>query len=90
MRLLDSEAAARLGRAWRESGYDRAAPRSCYGPDPGAAAERGDYRALLAACGDDAIGVWTRLFTIGIAVDERAAAEAFAPSASKRRCGAAC
>lgn len=89
MRLLDSEAAARLGRAWRESGYDRAAPRSCYGPDAGAAAERGDYRALLAACGDDAIGVWTRLFTIGIAVDERAAAEAFAPFSVEEalRCG---
>ncbi|HEU5129864.1 MAG TPA: class I SAM-dependent methyltransferase [Glycomyces sp.] len=79
MRLLDSEAAARLGEARRKSGFGRAAPSAVYGPDAAASAARGDYRALLAACGDDPLGVWTRLFTVGTAVPERAAAAAFAP-----------
>lgn len=79
MRLLQTEAAARLGEARRESGYRRAALSAVYGPDAAAEAERGDYRGLLAACGDDPLGVWTRLFTVGVAVDERAAAAAFAP-----------
>ncbi|WP_051393424.1 DUF7782 domain-containing protein [Glycomyces arizonensis] len=79
MQLLESEAAARLGLARRKSGYDRAALRRVYGPDAAAAADRADYRALLAACGDDPLGVWTRLFTVGVAASEAAAAEAFAP-----------
>lgn len=79
MRLLQTEAAARLGEARRESGYHRAALSAVYGRDAAAAAERGDYRGLLAACGDDPFGVWTRLFTVGVAVGERAAATALAP-----------
>ncbi|GAB3650615.1 class I SAM-dependent methyltransferase [Glycomyces tarimensis] len=79
MRLLETEAAARLGRARRESGHGRAALSAVYGPDAAEAADRGDFRGLLAACGDDPLGVWTRLFTVGTAVDERAATAALAP-----------
>ncbi|WP_051815724.1 methyltransferase [Glycomyces tenuis] len=38
-----------------------------------------DSRGLLAAADDDPIGVWTRLFTVGTVVEERAAAAALAP-----------
>ena len=79
MRLLARESATRLGTAWRKSGYDRAALRSAYGSEAAEAAGRGDHRALLAAAGDDPLGVWTRLFTVGAAVDRDAAAAAFAP-----------
>lgn len=79
MRLLEDDAAARLGEARRKSGFDRAALSAVYGPDAAAAAGRGDYRALLAACGDDPFDVWARLFTVGTAVPERAAAAALAP-----------
>lgn len=43
------------------------------------AADRADYRALLAACGDDPLGVWTRLFTIGVPVAQGPAEKALAP-----------
>ncbi|MEU6859434.1 methyltransferase [Glycomyces sp. NPDC046736] len=77
MRLLEAEAAARLGEALR--GFDRAALRRVYGPDAVDAADRGDYRALLAQCGDDRLGVWTRLFVIGVEVATEAAEAALAP-----------
>ncbi|GAB3222866.1 methyltransferase [Glycomyces halotolerans] len=79
MRLLEVGAAARLGEAWRKSGYHRAALSAVYGPDAAASSDRGDHRALLDSCGDDPLGVWTRLFTVGVEVDERAAADAIAP-----------
>nr|WP_277605470.1 class I SAM-dependent methyltransferase [Glycomyces sp. L485] len=77
--MLQTEAAARLGEARRESGFSRAALSAVYGPETAEAADRGDYRALLKACGDDPLSVWTRLFTVGTAVDERAAASALDP-----------
>ncbi|MFG3338911.1 methyltransferase [Glycomyces sp. NPDC048151] len=77
MRLLETEAAARLGEALR--GFRRAALSAVYGPETTAAADRGDYRALLARCGDDALGVWTRLFVVGVPVPRDAASKAFAP-----------
>ncbi|THV31258.1 methyltransferase [Glycomyces paridis] len=77
MRLLEAEAAARLGEALR--GFDRAALRRVCGPEGLAAADRGDYRALLARCGEDRIGVWARLFVAGVTVDAEAAANALAP-----------
>jgi SAM-dependent methyltransferase len=77
VRLLETEAAARLGEA--REGFSRAALSAVYGPESLAAADRGDYRALLARCGDDRLGVWTRLFTVGVPVAAEAAAKAFAP-----------
>jgi len=77
VRLLKTEAAARLGEALR--GFDRAALSAVYGPETMAAADRGDYRALLRLAGDDRTGVWTRLFVVGVPVPREAAAEAFAP-----------
>nr|WP_255672668.1 methyltransferase [Glycomyces amatae] len=75
--MLETEAAARLGEA--REGFSRAALSAVYGPEAVAAADRGDYRALLAQCGDDRLGVWTRLFVIGAPVPAEAAAAAFAP-----------
>ncbi|GAA1668981.1 methyltransferase [Glycomyces endophyticus] len=77
MRLLQTDAAARLGEALR--GFRRAALSAVSGPEPLAAADRGDYRALLAACGDDPLGVLTRLFTAGVPVPAALAADALAP-----------
>jgi methylase of polypeptide subunit release factors len=77
VRLLETEAAARLGEACE--GFSRAALSAVYGPEPIAAADRGDYRALLTLCGNDRLGVWTRLFVIGVPVTRDAAAAAFAP-----------
>lgn len=79
VRLLENEAAARLGLARRESGYGRAALSAAYGPEAAAAADRADHRGLLAAAGDDPLGTWTRLFAVGTTVSDQAAAEAFAP-----------
>ncbi|WP_205327689.1 methyltransferase [Glycomyces sp. YM15] len=77
MRLLETEAAARLGEAFR--GFRRAALSAVYGRTAMAAADRGDYRALLAQCEDDRLGVWTRLFVIGVPVPADAASAALAP-----------
>ncbi|MFC3495079.1 DUF7782 domain-containing protein [Glycomyces rhizosphaerae] len=77
MRLLETEAAARLGEA--RKGFSRAALSAVYGRSAMAAADRGDYRALLQLAGDDRLGVWTRLFVIGVPVPRAAAEEAFAP-----------
>jgi hypothetical protein len=77
VRLLESEAAARLGEALR--GFRRAALRRVYGPEALAAADRGDYRALLAQCGDDPLEVLTRLFVVGVPVPAADAANALAP-----------
>ncbi|SDD20913.1 methyltransferase [Glycomyces harbinensis] len=77
MRLLQDEAAARLGEA--REGFSRAALSAVYGPASLAAADRGDYRTLLARCGDDRLGVWARLFVVGVPVPAEAAAKAFAP-----------
>ncbi|MCC3762180.1 class I SAM-dependent methyltransferase [Glycomyces sp. TRM65418] len=77
MRFLPTEAAARLGEA--REGFSRAALSAVYGPAAVHAADRGDYRSLLARCGDDRLGVWTRLFVIGVPVGRDAAAAAFAP-----------
>jgi methylase of polypeptide subunit release factors len=77
VRLLETEAAARLGEA--RKGFSRAALSAVYGRSAMAAADRGDYRALLALAGHDRLGVWTRLFVIGVPVPREAAAEAFAP-----------
>ncbi|MFB9659396.1 methyltransferase [Glycomyces mayteni] len=77
MRLLEAEAAARLGLALR--GFDRAALRRVYGPEAVAAADRGDYRALLARCGDDPLGVQARLWVAGVPVPAAAVADALAP-----------
>ncbi|MEU6249874.1 methyltransferase [Glycomyces sp. NPDC047010] len=87
MRLLEAEAAARLGRALR--GFDRAALRRVYGPDAVAAADRGDYRALLAQCGDDPLGVRARLWVAGVPVPAAAVAGALAPFTldEARECG---
>ncbi|SDK67365.1 Methyltransferase small domain-containing protein [Glycomyces sambucus] len=77
MRLLQTDAAARLGEALR--GFRRAALSAVHGPEALAAADRGDYRALLAQCGDDPHGVLTRLFTVGVPVPAADAANALAP-----------
>jgi len=77
VRLLETEAAARLGEA--RKGFNRAALSAVYPADALRAADRGDYRALLALAGHDRLGVWTRLFVIGVPVPREAAAEAFAP-----------
>ncbi|NUQ88091.1 MAG: hypothetical protein HOQ43_06465, partial [Glycomyces artemisiae] len=77
MRLLQTDAAARLGEALR--GFRRAALSAHYGPDALAAADRGDYRALLYQCGDDPLGVFTRLFVAGVTVDAEAVSNALAP-----------
>ncbi|RRS02058.1 DUF7782 domain-containing protein [Glycomyces terrestris] len=77
MRLLQTDAAARLGEALR--GFRRAALSAVHGPETLAAADRGDYRALLAQCGDDPLGVLTRLFVAGVPVPAAAAANALAP-----------
>jgi methylase of polypeptide subunit release factors len=77
VRLLETEAAARLGEALR--GFRRAALSAVCTPEALAAADRGDYRALLAQCGDDALGVFTRLFVVGVPVPAGAAANALAP-----------
>lgn len=87
MRLLETEAAARLGEAFR--GFRRAALSAVYGEDAMAAADRGDYRALLAQCGDDRLGVLTRLFVIGVPVPGEEAVSALAPLGfdEARECG---
>ncbi|MEU5870050.1 class I SAM-dependent methyltransferase [Glycomyces sp. NPDC047369] len=77
MRLLQTDAAARLGEALR--GFRRAALSAHYGPESLAAADRGDYRALLAQCGDDPLGVHARLWVAGVPVPAEAAANALAP-----------
>jgi hypothetical protein len=77
VRLLSTEAAARLGEA--RKGFSRAALAAVYGQTALDAADRGDYRALLSQCGDDRLGVWTRLFVIGVPVPAEAAAAALAP-----------
>ncbi|HEX2144853.1 MAG TPA: class I SAM-dependent methyltransferase [Glycomyces sp.] len=77
MRFLSTEAAARLGEA--RKGFSRAALSAVYGPAALTAADRGDYRSLLAQCEDDRIGVWTRLFVIGVPVSREAAAAALDP-----------
>jgi hypothetical protein len=77
VRLLSTEAAARLGEA--REGFSRAALSAVYGQAALDAADRGDYRSLLAQCGDDRLGVWTRLFVIGVPVPAEAAADALAP-----------
>lgn len=77
MRLLETEAAARLGEAFK--GFRRAALSAVYGRTAMAAADRGDYRALLAQCGDDPLGVWARLFVVGVPVRADAARAALAP-----------
>ncbi|MQM28921.1 DUF7782 domain-containing protein [Glycomyces albidus] len=87
MRLLQPDAAARLGEALR--GFRRAALSAVYGPEAMAAADRGDYRALLAQCGDDPLGVFTRLFVAGVPVPAQAVADALAPFGfdEARECG---
>ncbi|WP_051704272.1 methyltransferase [Glycomyces sp. NRRL B-16210] len=77
MRLIETEAAARLGEA--RKGFSRAALSAVYGPEALADADRGDFRALLHRAGEDRLGVWTRLFVIGVPVPAAAAAAAFAP-----------
>ena len=77
MRFLQTDAAARLGEA--RKGFSRAALSAVYGHDAMAAADRGDYRALLRLAGDDRLGVWTRLFVVGVPVSREAAETAFAP-----------
>lgn len=87
MRFLQTEAAARLGEA--REGFSRAALSAVYESDALTAADRGDYRSLLAQCGDDRLGVWTRLFVIGVPVPADAAAKALAPFTLEeaRECG---
>ncbi|MDR7349670.1 methylase of polypeptide subunit release factors [Glycomyces algeriensis] len=87
MRLLQTDAAARLGEAFR--GFRRAALSAVYGDDAMRAADRGDYRALLAQCGDDRLGVLTRLFVIGVPVPAEEAVSALAPLGfdEARECG---
>lgn len=87
MRLLPTEAAARLGEA--RKGFSRAALSAVYGQAALNAADRGDYRSLLAQCGDDRLGVWTRLFVIGVPVPAEAVVSALAPLGfdEARECG---
>jgi hypothetical protein len=87
VRLLETEAAARLGEAFR--GFRRAALSAVYGDPAMHAADRGDYRALLAQCGDDPLGVLTRLFVIGVPVPAEEVAKALAPLGfdEARECG---
>jgi methylase of polypeptide subunit release factors len=77
VRLLQTEAAARLGEA--RKGFSRAALSAVYGHAAMAAADRGDYRSLLRLAGDDRLGVWTRLFVIGVPVPRQPVAAALAP-----------
>jgi methylase of polypeptide subunit release factors len=87
VRLLPTEAAARLGEA--RKGFSRAALSAVYGQSALDAADRGDYRSLLAQCGDDRLGVWTRLFVIGVPVPAEAVVHALAPLGfgEARECG---
>ncbi|MDA1357986.1 methyltransferase [Glycomyces luteolus] len=87
MRLLETEAAARLGEAFQ--GFRRAALSAVYGHSAMAAADRGDYRALLALAEDDRLGVLTRLFVIGVPVPAEEVASALAPLGfdEARECG---
>ena len=87
MRFLPTEAAARLGEA--RKGFSRAALSAVYGQAALDAADRGDYRSLLAQCGDDRLGAWTRLFVIGVPVPAEAVVDALAPLGfdEARECG---
>jgi hypothetical protein len=87
VRFLSTEAAARLGEA--RKGFSRAALSAVYGPAAISAADRGDYRSLLAQCEDDRLGVWTRLFVVGVPVPAEHVASALAPLGfdEARECG---
>ena len=57
-----------LREAWQQSGYHRYGQIEVYGGRALAAADRRDYRALIELVDDSPLGIWTTLFTIGLAV----------------------
>ncbi|QSB06247.1 methyltransferase [Natronoglycomyces albus] len=77
--MLNTDEINQLREAWRLSGYDRYGQISAYGGRALTAASRRDYRELLDLVENDALGVWTTLFTMGLQVPRHEAQAALHP-----------